>query len=251
MNPQTILTATSDALLSKEIYEAYSEVENNFATQQWKTSELDAGHFVEAVRRLIELKLFGSYTPIGTTLPTFNDQELRRYENATGDETYRILIPRALFAAYTIRNKRGVGHLGLLKPSKIDAAYILHTIKWVFAEILRLNSNLNILQTSEIVDRITDRQIDIIWKHDNITRILSNTMSARDKVLILLYDHNPQIDVQLLASTKYQNPTNFKKVLKKLDSDLFIEFMPDGKCVITPLGIKAAEIILVNTVLAA
>ena len=36
------------------ILSSYAEVENNFRLEKWKPSELDAGHFVEAVRRLVD-----------------------------------------------------------------------------------------------------------------------------------------------------------------------------------------------------
>lgn len=250
MNAITILTAASDASLAGEVVQAYTEVERNYATGAWKTAELDAGHFVEAVRRLIELKLFGAYTPIGSPLATFNESEIKKYETAVGDESYRILIPRVLFSAYTVRNKRGVGHLGLLKPNKIDATYILHAVKWTLAELLRLNSTLSLAQTAQLVDRISDRQIDFLWKHGSITRILTKGLSTKEKVLVLLYDESPQTLKNLLTNIKYKNASDFKRILKQLDSELQIEYLTDGNCVITPLGIKAAEAILAKEVVA-
>ena len=95
-----------DALLN-----AYREIEENYVLKKWKASELDAGHFVEAARRIIEYELTSSYTLISQKLPNFNDKILLSYENASGDESFRILIPRALKAIYNIRNKRGVGHI--------------------------------------------------------------------------------------------------------------------------------------------
>lgn len=87
-----------DALLN-----AYREIEENFSLQKWKATELDAGHFVEAARRFIEQELFGSHTPIGKSLPTFSDAELKRYENANGDESFRMLIPRVLKSIVSVR----------------------------------------------------------------------------------------------------------------------------------------------------
>lgn len=66
------------------------------------------------------------------------------------------------------------------------------------------------------------------------------------KVLILLYDTSPQSKDQLQTNTKYRDKSAFKKVLKKLDSDLLIEFNQDNNCYITPLGENEAEIIILN-----
>src|SRR5688572_28399603 len=123
--PHSILERSSDATLAGHILSAYQEVESNYYLKSWKTSELDAGHFVEAIRRFIELRLFGKYTPIGQRLSTFNDAALKAYENAAGEESYRIHIPRVLYSIYGIRNKRGVGHLGLVSPNHMDASFIV------------------------------------------------------------------------------------------------------------------------------
>jgi hypothetical protein len=243
---KTILQNSSDAILANEIVSAYEEIEKNFISKNWKVTELDAGHFVEAVRRFIELKLFGNYTPIGTTLQSFNDPLLRSYENATGDESYRILIPRTLYSIYAIRNKRGVGHIGLVKPNQIDATLIFQSVKWTLAELIRLNSTIDINETDKLISQITQRQLDILWKQDGITRILNKNMRIDKKVLILLYDTSPQSKDQLQLNTKYRDKSAFKKILKKLDSNLLIEFKQDDSCHITPLGENEAEIIMLS-----
>jgi hypothetical protein len=46
-----------DALLA-----AYKEIETNYVQRKWKASELDAGHFVEAARRIVEHRLFTNHT---------------------------------------------------------------------------------------------------------------------------------------------------------------------------------------------
>ena len=78
------------------IVQSYYDIENNYRIGKWKTCELDAGHFVEAVRRLIEHELLGSYTPFSKRLQTFNQNVLNTYESARGNESFRILIPRVL-----------------------------------------------------------------------------------------------------------------------------------------------------------
>jgi hypothetical protein len=77
---------------------------------------------------------------------------VRRLENATGSEAYRLHIPRALFTIYGLRNKRGVGHLGLVSPNYLDATLIVATCKWVLGEILRAESTLTFDETAAIVD---------------------------------------------------------------------------------------------------
>lgn len=82
-----------DALIN-----AYIEVVTNYRIEKWKPSELDAGHFVEISRRMIETELFGSSKSLSESLGSFNQQVLNRYESASDDESYRILMPRVLFS---------------------------------------------------------------------------------------------------------------------------------------------------------
>lgn len=107
MNAEDLLKSAYPAELVNALLNAYSEIESNFAVRKWKASELDAGHFVEAVRRVLDHTLFAAYVPIGKSLPNFSDSELKRYEQSSGDESLRLHIPRVLKSIYNIRNKRG------------------------------------------------------------------------------------------------------------------------------------------------
>jgi hypothetical protein len=247
MKAFTILENASDPILAKEIIESFQEIERNYSLKAWKVSELDAGHFVEAVRRFIELMLFGSYTPIGTTLTNFNDLVLKKYESASGDDSYRIHIPRSLLVAYGIRNKRGVGHLGKIKPNKIDASLILSISKWTLAEIIRLNSTLDISETEVIIDEIIERNIEGIWESGTIKRILIDGLSLQDQVLILLFNSSTLTDVQLNNIIENGNFPYLKKVLKMLHLKRFIEYSnTNGECLISPKGSSKALKILEN-----
>src|SRR5215469_5137485 len=106
-----ILESASDSSLAGAIVQTFKELEKQYFLRAWKTSGLDAGHFIEAVRRFIDYKLFGKYTPISKSLASLNEKELKRLDSATGPDSYRLHIPRVLAFTYGIRNKRGIGHL--------------------------------------------------------------------------------------------------------------------------------------------
>jgi hypothetical protein len=230
--------------LVEALIEAYTEIESNYALRKWKARELDAGHFVEAARRLLEFELFEkTYTPIGTDLPRFTDQELKRYEQGKGDEAFRIHIPRALRTVYGIRNKRGIAHVGPVSPNEMDATLILYNVKWVLAELIRQASGLSPDATQKLVDTIIERRLSVLWKHGDLTRVLVS-MTAREQILVLLYDKNGQRDDDLLESIEYKSRPDFRKLLKQLHKKRLIELRPNGECFITPTGVLAAEEIL-------
>src|SRR6266545_1378390 len=212
-----------DALLK-----AYKEIEENHSLGKWKATEIDAGQFVEAVRRIMEFELQGGkYTPVGQQLPKFNEGILKQYEQGAGDESFRLLIPRILRGVYDVRSKRGGGHLTGVSPNNMDATLVLGNVKWVLAELVRIASGLPPDQTQALVDQIVERKLDILWKHGEITRVLDTSLTATEQILILLYDKSPQKVEDLLLATEYKNPTRFRQLLATLHEDRCIEVMQD------------------------
>lgn len=240
-----ILENAYDKEIAEKLIEAYVEIESNYVLEKWKPSELDSGHFVEVVRRIVEFELFGgTYTNFGSRLNNFNDSELQRYERQNGDDSFRMLIPRALKAIFNIRNKRGVAHISDISPNEMDATYILYSSKWILSEIVRLKTNLSISETQSLISEIVERRIEILWKEKDFTRVLDTNMAAKDKVLILLYDSSPQkIDV-LQDTIEYKNPYNFRDIIEEHHNERRIEFRENGNCFISPKGITEAESIL-------
>ncbi len=245
---RSIIEAESDKVLSDHIVDSYKEVERNYFIKSWKTSELDAGHFVESVRRLIELKLFGKYTPISKGLPPFNDKTMLSYVNTSGEDSYRIHIPRTLLTIYGIRNKRGVGHLSNVSPNHLDATFIVSSVKWVLAEIVRINSSYRPDETSRIVEHIVDRSVEGIWESSDITRILVEGLSLKEQIIFLLHATDQTFDQKILEIIEYKNQAYFKRTLKQLHSSRYIEYKPNGECLISPKGIAYAEEIILTKV---
>lgn len=248
MTPNEILESGFDANIANKIMKAYSEIERNYVLQKWKPSELDAGHFVEAVRRALDLEFTGIYCDFNETLPPFDDNALRNYEQQSGDQSYRLLIPRALKVVYNVRNRRGVAHISDVNPNEMDATLILYTVKWVLAELIRLKSGLSIDKTQELLDRVVERQYSLIWKVGNITWVLDPAMETRDQILVLLFDNSPICDSKLYELTEHSNPAGFNDILIKLHNDRLVHYnsSSDCNCRISPRGVQVAEEIIKN-----
>lgn len=238
-----ILQSKYNQDLAEKLLKSYLEIETNFFWKKWGTSELNAGHFVETMRRIIEFELYGTYTAFNQRLSNFSDQVITRYEQQTGHESFRMLIPRALKAIYNIRNKRGVGHIKDISPNEMDATYILYTTKWVLAETIRLATNLSLSDTQKLLDSIVERNIDILWKNNSLKRVLNPKIPSKEQILVLLYDESPLKAIQLQEIIEYKNLSNFTKILKELHKARFIEF-DSTNCKISPTGILEAEKII-------
>lgn len=241
---KTILATKYGSDIAEKLLNSYLEVEQNHFLEKWKPSELDAGHFVETVRRMIEFEQNGgAHTPFTKSLPDFNDVALKQYESGTGHESFRMLIPRVLKAIYNIRNKRGVGHIKDISPNEMDATLILYSVKWVLAEITRLASNKTPEETQKLIDNVIERQVEVIWKEDGFKKILDTRIDAKNQILILLYDESPQNSETLRQNIEYKNKSIFEKLLKGLHDKKLIDFRSEV-CKISPTGRLAVEQLL-------
>lgn len=151
------------------------------------------------------------------------------------------MIPRVLFSIFTIRNKRGVGHIGNISCNQMDATYVLYGVKWVLAEIVRLNSKLSPEESQTFVDSIVERRISLVWEIQDVRRVLNENSKAYEQVLILLSRNSPQSAEILRTSIEYAHTTRFDSILKKLHSKRLVELKPSGDCYISPKGIVEAE----------
>jgi hypothetical protein len=141
---------------------------------------------------------------------------------------------------YGIRNKRGVGHLSVVKPNRIDASLILHSAKWVLAEIVRISSTSAPVETERLLEDIIERKLEAIWEIDGTHRVLQDGLRLEDKVLVLLLQQSPQHETELQRSTEYRNVSRFGAKLQALHEARLIE-RSAGKCSLSPKGRVVAE----------
>ncbi len=228
------------------IFDNYEKALKQFRLENWQYCGNEIGQFVEIARRMIEYDLTGNYTPLTEKLPLFNQAELNKFESASStiNETFRIIIPRRLHSMYCIRSKRGMIHKGDIDPNKMDASVLLQDAKWVLAEFFRMCTSYSIEKSEEIISSIISKERSLIWDTGDVLRILDTKMSAKSKVLCLLYAKDNQSDMDLYNAIEYSNTAVFRSsVLKKLHTCRFIEYS-NGVCKLSPLGIREAEKLL-------
>lgn len=228
--------------LSRSLLEAYFATLKEYRKQNWKYAGNEMGQFIEVARRMIEFMVSAQYTPLTDKLPIFNENTLRTYEQCSPsvETSYRILIPRYLYAMYSIRNKRGIIHKSEIDPNGMDLAIMLSSAKWILSEMVRLCSNLPFEETSELIESLLEKEQPLFWNTGNAIRVLDIKMDSPSKILCLLYYKDKQTDTELQKAIEYQNSTTFKSILKKLHKERKIEYI-SGQCFLSPLGLKEAE----------
>lgn len=231
-----------------KLVQSYLDLKKNVTETRYDAAGLAAGKLCEVVLRFLQQKVHGSFTPLGTKINNYAD-ECRRLTTASatsGNESERVVLPRALLFLYTMRNKRGIGHIGGdVDANGIDIATMAKTADWVVCELIRINHGLSLEEAQDMVDGISVRQLPTIWEVAGKKRVLKDGLKAKDQALLLLYS-SPDSAVlleDLCDWVEYSNPRMFKStIIKDLHKQRFLEFDTDSESLIlSPKGVKYVE----------
>ena len=206
------------------------------------------GRFCEVALRLLQEKIHGSCTPLGKKVENFADEcrKLITAPSSAGTESERVLIPRALVFVYTMRNKRGIGHVGGdVDANSIDIATMARLSDWIVCELIRINHALSLEEAQDILDSISVRQLPMVWEVAGKKRVLKDGLSVKDQALLLLYSSTDSsvLFEDLFDWIEYSNLHVFKnKVLGVLHKQRLLEFDKDNEVVVlSPTGVRYVE----------
>jgi len=234
--------------LRSRIIAAYLDLKRNCAEGRSDAAGLAAGKFCEATLRLLQKVITGANTPFGQKIGNFADEcrELIQSPAATASESERVIIPRALVFLYTMRNKRGIGHVGGdVDANQIDVAVMARTADWLVCELIRIHHGLSLEEAQDLVDSISVRQLPDIWEVGGKKRVLREGLKARDELLLLLYSSSDSVILaeDLCDWIEYSNPGVFKSnVLRPLHKTRLVEYDRETQSVVlSPKGVQYVE----------
>ena len=249
LNPllEAALASVPSSFRSKVI-KTYLDLKRNCAESRYEAAGLAAGKFCEVVIRLLQNTVHGSYLPFGTKIGNFGEacRKLIMAPSTSGSESERLVVPRALVYLYTMRNKRGIGHVGGdVDANAIDIATMARTADWIVCELIRIHHGLSLEEAQDIVDGLSVRQLPTIWEVGGKKRILKDGLKTRDQVLLLLYS-SPDSAVlveDLCDWVEYSNPALFKsKLILSLHKERLVEHDKDtDSVVLSPKGADHVE----------
>jgi len=155
-------------------------------------------------------------------------------------------MPRALVFIYTLRNKRGIGHVGGdVDANHIDAMTIARVCDCVVCELIRVYHKLSLEDAQYLVDGLAQRNVPDIWHVAGKKRVLRNDLDFKQQVLLLCYQEplNAVLQEDLFSWVEHSNFTVFKRsVLQPLHKRRLIEYDTSADTItISPLGIREVE----------
>lgn len=230
------------------IIKEYSNIKIRYRKGDFDSSGLSCGKFCEETLRFLQHHLTGTNIGFKEEIKNFafKISELEKIDKTKGNDSLRIIIPRALGFLYTLRNKRNIGHSGGdVEANQIDSLTIGRISDWIISEFIRIFHSKSLEEAQEIVDLISSRNIPDVWEVNGKRRVLLDNLSAKEKVLLLTYSQVEQgvFFEDLNNWIEYQNKTDFKsKVLQLLHKSGMIEFDKELNMIfLSPKGGKEVE----------
>lgn len=248
--------ANVPAQFRSRLISAFKELKKDNRESRFELCGIHAGKFCEITLRLLQHALTKSFTPFGKQIQNFADEcrILIKLPKEAGLESQRVVIPRAIVYLYTLRNKRGIGHVGGdVEANKFDSSTITKVADWIMCELVRIYHGLSLEEAESIIESLSTKEVPDVWEIAGKKRVLRNDLDAKDKVLYLLYSSQETgiLFEDLVSWVKYSNSAVFKKaVLSVLDKANLVEFDRDTDTIfISPLGIKRVEDSILKTTL--
>jgi hypothetical protein len=232
----------------KGLIKQYLEIKKLFNERKFEFCCIKVGKFCETLLRFLQNNLTGNYTPFGTKISNFINEcdKFTKTPKSAGCESLRILIPHSLRFLYSIRSKRGIGHVsGDIDPNEMDSTVCVSLADWIMAELIRIFHGMSIEKAVDLIDSLLTRHIPLVWEVSGKKRVLDTTLHTKEKVIVLLYsDPERNIPVKdLFDWTEYSRIDHFKaKILNPLHKIKFIEYDKENKIVtLSPTGREEVE----------
>ena len=178
-----------------------------------------AGKYAEAGIRCNQWVARGSCVPLSDCLPAF-DQLVRTIESTpagAAPEGLRVITPRVLHALYTIRSKRGGGHVsGEVTAQRVDAHLCLNMADWFLAELIRVLSKLPLDQGQALVESLVQQHIPAVY-HDEHVRVVTRTdLQLDDEILVLLYSKPAGLSEKEIVDSTRKSRSGVRGAIERL-----------------------------------
>jgi len=247
-SPLKVALANVPHEFRSRIIKAYLALKSRHAENKHDAAGLSAGKLCEAVVRLLQYQLKKSFTPFGQQLATVSGEceRFTQLPKTAGNDSLRIVLPRAVSLLYTLRNKRGIGHVGGdVDANAIDGMTIARISDWIVCELIRVFHNMSLEEADALINSLASRDIPDVWEVGGRKRVLRTDLDFKQKTLLLLYSDTEvaMMAEDLFAWSKYSNFAVYKRrVLGELDRENLIDYDRDTDTVIlSPLGVKRVE----------
>jgi len=219
----------------------FQKLHRQYFLGKWEPSQLDGGRLAEAVLRVVQFKNSGTYTPIGSQLNRLRIIQAAE-KNTTLEESLRFQVPQLAGLILDFRNKRNVGHLGVIDVNEMDSTFVVNASNWIVAELIRLESKVSPDDAQAEIKKVIERKVPIVEEIGGRLKCLDSKLNAKEKAMIFCYQKYPSgvsLD-DLMNWIEYKNKGVLRQQLMSLSRDGRIDYR-HGIAQLTRKGIAWIE----------
>ena len=245
MTPEQIkvdLVAVIDQSFANLIVDSYINMQKRYCSGDWGPAELNGGQFCETVARSI-YQLDTGKVEQGLLPGAIIDRLLDRIKpppiHSLGYKD-RDHFCRVLSTSYKFRSDRGVAHVSpTYTANLLDATLIVASVKWMFAEFLRLAWKKDRNELVALIETIVEIEHPLIHELDGIPLVLTDKLSVPEEILVLLrHSSSGRLTRDELKQSIDANLSAISTAISRLCTSKQTRISDRNEIVITPLGEK-------------
>lgn len=242
MNPEDVFTSIP-AGLREPLLAEYGSIVANYSEHRWSPAELSGGLFCEIVYAILSGHAANNFARVPSKPSNFVSACRGLEQNSHVPRSFQILIPRLLPALYEVRNNRGVGHVGGdVDPNHMDATFVLSSANWIMCELIRVFHSLPICEAQEVVDKLSEIRVPLVWVKGDVRRVLKPGMKQRQQILILLASSSGGTIPDLIGWLEVSNRAYLMKTLRGMHKERLLELNETSRLIeLLPPGARMAE----------
>lgn len=237
---ESLLSNEIPSDVTSDLFKAYRRIHANFSGGDFTGIIQNLGPFVEGSLRICQWKVFGKYTPRNSDLRVASVVRSLEVSN-TGDQHFRIFIPRVCLTLYTFRSRKWGSHIKVDNATFVDSAFIIQAIDWVLVEFCRLCLDKDPEELYRTFSTTAFKKVPLVGMvEDGFFRTLNPKLSCPERVVLLLGRSRGATEKQLLewSGHKMRSKKYLQAVLKRLNNRDLVHKKRKGLWVLTSLGLK-------------
>jgi hypothetical protein len=157
------------------------------------------------------------------------------------DDGLRVCAARVARAAYTLRNKRTIAHIGAVDPNTYDLRFLLHAIQWLIAELLRVASSVTMAEAGRLIEQVHQPVGGLIEDYAG-RRLVMADLGTREELIVLLHRTYPDPVplAELLTSLDRRTERAVREGLRRMWQLKTVDGTPQAGFRLTARGFDAA-----------
>jgi len=238
------LSRSIDSRLAKALVAEADSIEEAFQLRRWKYTELDGGRFAEVAARIVYSVDSGNLSLTKSVDDCLKYIENNQVTHHFPEPQAAIHLDKAIRAIYKLRSQRGAVHVSsTYTANEIDSRYILESVHWVFAEIIRLFVSSDPNAVAEIIRSLARFPQPLIRQYGDQPLLQAISFTAEEELLAHLMYSEAGLSIGELIAAIPRDQSTVRRAASKLAGSKFRQVvLRDGKWLITDLGISRIEL---------